>query len=49
MEKVLWDIKEMVFNLGYTGEYLTGAHDGKDHEILEAISARKAQFEAFLE
>jgi hypothetical protein len=32
-EKILWNIKELVWRLGYTQGYHYGAHDGHDHEI----------------
>ena len=31
--QLLWDIKELVFRLGYTQGYHYGAHDGLDLEI----------------
>jgi hypothetical protein len=46
-EQLLWDIKELVFRLGYTQGYVYGTHDGEDHEILEMIKAKKDEFEAF--
>ena len=39
--KTLWDIKELVFQLGYTQGYHYGSHDGKDQEIKAEITLKK--------
>jgi hypothetical protein len=44
--QLLWDIKELVFRLGYTQGYHFGAHDGHDIEIQQEIAGKKDQFEA---
>ena len=44
-EKVLWDIKELVWRLGYTQGYHYGAHDGHDAELIAQITGKKEQFE----
>ena len=43
---LLWDIKEIVWKLGYTQGYVYGAHDGHDKELLADITAKKDQYEA---
>jgi hypothetical protein len=44
--KLLWDIKEIVWRLGYTQGYVYGAHDGHDQELLADITAKKDEYEA---
>jgi hypothetical protein len=44
--KLLWDIKELVWKLGYTQGYVYGAHDGHDQELLAEITAKKDEYEA---
>ena len=44
--RVLWDIKELVWKLGYTQGYVYGAHDGHDAELLQAITDLKDEYEA---
>jgi len=39
--QLLWDIKELVWRLGYTQGYKYGAHDGHDHELKSDIAAKK--------
>ena len=46
--KLLWDIKEIVWRLGYTQGYVYGAHDGHDQELLADITAKKDEYEAFI-
>ena len=40
-EKLLWDIKEIVWRLGYTQGYHYGAHDGHDEDLLAQIADKK--------
>jgi len=44
--RILWDIKELVWKLGYTQGYEYGAHDGHDAELLAQITALKEEYEA---
>jgi hypothetical protein len=46
MAQLLWDIKELVWRLGYTQGYHYGAHDGHDLEIKQEIENKKDEFEA---
>ena len=45
-EQLLWDIKEIVWRLGYTQGYAYGAHDGHDYELQAQIAQKKDEFEA---
>lgn len=47
-EKLLWDIKEIVWRLGYTQGYHYGAHDGHDEDLLAQIAAKKDEYEALI-
>jgi hypothetical protein len=47
-EKLLWDIKEIVWRLGYTQGYHYGAHDGHDEDLLAQIATKKDQYEALI-
>ena len=47
-EKLLWDIKEIVWRLGYTQGYHYGAHDGHDEDLLAQIAKKKEQYEALI-
>jgi hypothetical protein len=44
--RILWDIKELVWKLGYAQGYAYGAHDGHDAELLQAITDLKDEYEA---
>jgi len=44
--RILWDIKELVWKLGYAQGYVYGAHDGHDAELLQAITDLKDEYEA---
>ena len=44
-EKLLWDIKEIVWRLGYSQGYAYGAHDGHDLELQAQIAQKKDDFE----
>ena len=44
-EKILWDIKELVWKLGYTQGYEYGAHDGHDSELIAQIAEKKNEYE----
>ena len=44
-EKLLWDIKEIVWRLGYSQGYAYGAHDGHDLELQAQIAQKKDEFE----
>jgi uncharacterized phage infection (PIP) family protein YhgE len=46
---ILYEIKDLVWRLGYTQGYHYGAHDGHDHEIKEQIAKLKDDFEAFVQ
>ena len=48
-EKLLWDIKEIVWRLGYTQGYHYGAHDGHDEDLLAQIAAKKDEYEALIQ
>ena len=46
--EVQWQIKELVWQLGYTQGYKFGAHDGKDAEIMALITAEKDRYAALI-
>ena len=42
--ELLWDIKELVWKLGYSQGYHYGAHDGHDAELMSMITAKKDKY-----
>ena len=42
--ELLWDIKELVWKLGYSQGYHYGAHDGHDAELMSMITAKKEKY-----
>ena len=47
-EQVLWDVKELIWSLGYASGYHNGAHDGEDLEILEKVKTEKDKYAALI-
>lgn len=44
-DELLWDIKELVWKLGYSQGYHYGAHDGHDAELMQMITEKKDSYQ----
>ena len=47
--QILWEIKELVWRLGYTQGYDHGSHTGHDTEIIADITKKKDEFEQLVQ